>query len=59
MARHAYNPSALRWDYAFEDILSTDAQDVDHFDYRRFHEIKPFVTDPRLAPEVGTDSSKA
>jgi inward rectifier potassium channel len=41
MTRHAYRPSQLRWNYAFVDILTTDANDVDHFDYRHFHEVRP------------------
>jgi inward rectifier potassium channel len=43
MARHAYAPAALRWNHAFVDILTTDARDVDHFDYRRFHDTRPLV----------------
>ncbi len=41
MARHEYPPSAIRWNYAFVDILSTDANGVDHFDYTRFQDIEP------------------
>ena len=59
MARQTYDPSALRWDHRFEDILSTDADGVDHFDYRRFHAIKPLALDPRRGTAPGTDSSKA
>lgn len=57
MARHVYNPQDLRWDYSFEDILSTDGDGVDHFDYTRFHAVKPLATVVRRLPEAGTESS--
>lgn len=57
MARHVYSPEELFWDYRFEDILSTDADGTDHFDYTRFHAVKPVAPVPRLAPEPGTESS--
>jgi inward rectifier potassium channel len=41
MARQEYPASALRWNYGYVDILSTDADGVDHFDYARFHDIEP------------------
>jgi inward rectifier potassium channel len=43
MARHAYRPASLRWNHTFVDILTTDAEGVDHFDYRRFHEVRPLL----------------
>ena len=58
MARHVYNPEDLRWDYGFEDILTTDADGVDHFDYTHFHAVRPLATVVRRAPEPGTESSK-
>jgi inward rectifier potassium channel len=58
MARHVYNAESVRWDYQFEDILSTGADGIDHFDYTRFHAVKP-VAVPRLVPEAGTESSNA
>jgi inward rectifier potassium channel len=62
MARHVYNPEEVRWDYRFEDILSTDSDGVDHFDYASFHAVKPVGAVPRLVPEPepepGTESSK-
>jgi inward rectifier potassium channel len=58
MARHIYNPEELRWDYSFEDILTTDVDGIDRFDYTRFHAVKPVTEAPRLAPEAGTESSK-
>ena len=57
MARHVYDPESVRWDHRFEDILSTDADGVDHFDYTRFHAVKPVAAVPRLVPEAGTESS--
>ncbi len=57
MARHVYSPDSMRWDYQFEDILSTGADGIDHFDYTRFHAVKP-VAVPRLVPEAGPESSK-
>ncbi len=57
MARHVYNPEEVRWGYRFEDILSTDADGIDHFDYTRFHAVRP-VAAPRLVAEPGTESSK-
>jgi inward rectifier potassium channel len=41
MARQEYPASALRWNYGYVDILSTDAEGIDHFDYARFHDIEP------------------
>ncbi len=41
MARQEYPASALRWNYGYVDILSTDASGIDHFDYARFHDIEP------------------
>jgi inward rectifier potassium channel len=41
MAKQEYPVSALRWNYGFADILTTDDQGVDHFDYTRFNEIEP------------------
>jgi inward rectifier potassium channel len=41
MARQEYPASALRWNYGYVDILSTDANGIDHFDYARFHDIEP------------------
>lgn len=59
MARYVYNPRDLRWDHTFEDILTTDATGVDHFDYQRFHAVKPLVTEARRVAEPGTESSNA
>jgi len=42
MTRQPYPASALRWNYAFVDILSSDEAGVDHFDYTRFHDIRPW-----------------
>jgi inward rectifier potassium channel len=41
MARQEYPASALRWNYRFLDILTTDKDGVDHFDYTKFHDIEP------------------
>jgi inward rectifier potassium channel len=41
MARQEYPASTLRWNYGYVDILSTDADGIDHFDYTRFHDIEP------------------
>jgi inward rectifier potassium channel len=41
MARQEYPASAVRWNHGYVDILSTDADGVDHFDYTRFHDIEP------------------
>jgi inward rectifier potassium channel len=41
MARKEYPVLSLRWNHSFVDILSTDAQGVDHFDYTKFHEVEP------------------
>jgi len=58
MARQVYDPGDVRWDHRFEDILSSDADGVDHFDYTRFHAVEPVTEAPRLALEAGTESSK-
>lgn len=59
MARHVYNPEEVRWDYRFDDILTTDADGIDHFDYTRFHAVKPAAGVVRRLPEAGTESSSA
>jgi inward rectifier potassium channel len=41
MAKQEYPVSALRWNHGFADILTTDHEGVDHFDYTRFNEIEP------------------
>jgi inward rectifier potassium channel len=41
MARQEYPASALRWNYGYVDILSTDTDGIDHVDYTRFHDIEP------------------
>ncbi len=41
MARERYAPSALRWNHSFVDILHTDEQGIDHFDYSKFDELEP------------------
>jgi inward rectifier potassium channel len=41
MARQEYAASALRWNHSFVDILTTDDDGVDHFDYSRFEDIEP------------------
>ncbi len=41
MARKEYPPSALRWNHSFIDILSTDPDGVDHFDYAHFDDVQP------------------
>lgn len=56
MARERYAASALRWNHSFVDILHTDADGVDHFDYTKFDQLEalqataaPVVTE--VAPE--------
>jgi inward rectifier potassium channel len=41
MARARYGPELLRWNHGFVDILRTDEQGNDHFDYTRFHDVEP------------------
>lgn len=41
MARERYPFSSVRWNHTFVDILRTDADGVDHFDYTRFHDTEP------------------
>ncbi len=41
LATQDYPVSALRWNHSFADILTTDDQGVDHFDYTRFHDVEP------------------
>lgn len=43
MARHEYHPDTLRWQHTFTDILTTQANGIDRFDYTRFHDIEPFA----------------
>ena len=56
MARERYAASALRWNHSFVDILHTDADGVDHFDYSKFDDLEPLrpITDivaAQAAPE--------
>ena len=41
MAKQEYPVSALRWNHGFADILTTDDDGVDHFDYTRFNDVEP------------------
>ena len=41
MATQEYPASARRWNHGVVDILTTDDDGVDHFDYTRFHDIEP------------------
>jgi inward rectifier potassium channel len=40
MARQEYPAANVRWNHSYVDILSTDADGVDHFDYTRFQDIE-------------------
>ena len=40
MARQEYPAAAIRWNHRYADILSTDTDGVDHFDYTRFQDIE-------------------
>jgi len=40
MARQEYQASAIRWNHRYADILSTDTDGVDHFDYTRFQDVE-------------------
>jgi inward rectifier potassium channel len=40
MARQEYPASAIRWNHRYADILSTDTDGVDHFDYTRFQDVE-------------------
>jgi inward rectifier potassium channel len=40
MARQEYPAATMRWNHSYVDILSTDTDGVDHFDYTRFHDIE-------------------
>ena len=40
MGRESYNSDSIRWNHRFVDILRTQ-DGVDHFDYTRFHEVRP------------------
>jgi inward rectifier potassium channel len=56
MARERYAASALRWDHSFIDILHTDEQGVDHFDYTKFDELEPLGSPPGImATEVAPE----
>jgi inward rectifier potassium channel len=41
MARQEYPAASIRWNHRYVDILSTDADGVDHFDYSRFQDVEP------------------
>jgi inward rectifier potassium channel len=56
MARERYAASALRWNHSFVDILHTDADGVDHFDYTKFDDLEPLqVTAGVVATEVAPE----
>jgi inward rectifier potassium channel len=40
MARQEYPAASMRWNHSYVDILTTDTDGVDHFDYTRFHDIE-------------------
>jgi inward rectifier potassium channel len=40
-SRHVYSHQDLRWDHAFEDMLSIDDKGHEHVDYERLHAIRP------------------
>lgn len=42
IAHQEYPATMLRWQYTFADILSSDADGIDRFDYAKFHDIEPF-----------------
>lgn len=41
IARQEYPAATLRWNHSYVDILSTDDDGIDHFDYSKFHDIEP------------------
>jgi inward rectifier potassium channel len=55
-ARHSYDPADLAWGMRFVDILLEDERGDAVIDYRRFHEVEPFVgaagSPPGGAPAV-------
>ena len=40
-ARHSYPHAAIRWNHAYADVMSVDADGFDHIDYTRFHDVMP------------------
>jgi inward rectifier potassium channel len=45
MARADYPSSAIRWNYAFEDVLDVAADGTVSIDYRKFNDIVPLPSD--------------
>jgi len=48
IARHEYAAGGLHWNHAFVDILHTAEDGVDHFDYSKFHEVRPLSLSDRV-----------
>ena len=42
-ARATYQPHALRWNHAFQDVLETDEEGDDVVDFTRFHDVVPLA----------------
>jgi inward rectifier potassium channel len=42
-ARATYQPHALRWNHAFQDVLETDQEGDDVVDFTRFHDVVPLA----------------
>jgi inward rectifier potassium channel len=59
MARARYPGSAIRWNHSFVDILQTDADGVDHFDYRKFHDTEPLPAAPPGTARAAATGSQA
>jgi len=50
-ARHVFAHDAIRWNYAFHDILESDASGIDHLNYTFFHDVTPIAGLKTGAPQ--------
>ncbi len=45
--RHRWGFEDIRWQHAFADLLHDDEDGVTHFDYAKFHEVRPLTESER------------
>lgn len=54
MARSAYLADAIHWDHTFRDIITTNSEGIDFFDYGKFHDVEPLY-DSEIAVQSARD----
>jgi inward rectifier potassium channel len=54
-SRFSYSHDAIRWNHRYEDMLSTDANGVDHMNYGQFHKTRPVGPDGKPIGDIDYD----